>query len=233
MRLRLWLCGLFFLSSSAWSQEPPTPLKTFIATYDARWLPVGLKGSATRTLRLENSGQAQLSFEGQAMGILIKENTQFHWQGCLPVPDHYSRQRTNFFQKNLLDEQTFDWKRSQVSTRHKDAIVQLFIDPPTYDPISIQLALACELKAGKKAFDYTVIYKQKPNKYSFKVNSTENLQTVLGTVFTIKVVRNNEHDDKQTTLWFAPEYDYALVKLEQKEADDNHYIITLRSLDIQ
>ncbi|HEX4975554.1 MAG TPA: hypothetical protein VFV48_06700, partial [Pseudomonadales bacterium] len=138
MRLRLWLCGLYFLSSSAWSQEPPTPLKTFIATYDARWLPVGLKGSATRTLRLENSGQAQLSFEGQAMGILIKENTQFHWQGCLPVPDHYSRQRTNFFQKNLLDEQTFDWKRSQVSTRHKDAIVQLFIDPPTYDPISIQ-----------------------------------------------------------------------------------------------
>ncbi len=233
MHLRLLLCGLFFLSSLSFSQEFSVPPKTFVATYDAQWLPAGLKGRATRTLSLENSVGARLFFEGRALGILVQEEARFHWQGCLPIPDHYTRQRTSFFKKTLLDEQSFDWTRSQVITRHKDALAQLFIKPPSYDPISIQLALACELKAGKKEFDYTVIYKQKQNHYSFKINGSENLQTALGKLSTIRVIRDNNREDKHTTLWFAPEYDYALIKLEQKETDNNHYIITLRSLDLK
>lgn len=232
MKKILLFCALI-LSSFAHSQESPSLPKAFTATYDAQWLPVALKGSAVRTLKFENSGRARLRFEGKVLGTLIQEETKLHWNGCLPVPNHYSRSKSNLFKNSVIDEQVFDWTLQQVTSRHKDEKAKLAITAPAYDPLSFQLALRCDLIAGKKSFEYTVIYKQKLNLYAFKVIGTENLQTPLGLLSTIKVIRINNRDGKQTSIWFAPQFDYALVRLEQKEVDNNHYVITLRSLQIK
>lgn len=232
MKKILLYCGLI-LSSFTHSQESLSFPKAFTATYDAQWLPVALKGSAVRTLKFENSGRARLRFEGKILGTLIQEETQLHWNGCLPVPSHYSRSKSNLLRNSIIDEQVFDWTRQQVVTRHKDDNTKLSISAPSYDPLSVQLALRCDLIADRKSFEYTVIYKQKLNRYVFKVIGTEKLQTPLGLLSTIKVIRSNNRDGKQTSLWFAPQLDYALVRLEQKEVDNKHYVISLRSLQIK
>ena len=54
--------------------------------------------------------------------------------------------------------------------------------------------------------------------YRFEKQGEEVVKTPLGKVKAIKVARIREGDSKRrTSIWFAPEWGYALVKLHQRE----------------
>ena len=167
------------------------------------------------------------------MGATLKENSSLQWNGCLPIPRSFSRSKKHFFSNKVVNQQTFNWPAKQVSARHKEKTVKLSITEGTFDPLSYQLALRCDLKQGKTHFEYDVVRKTKMKRYRFEVVGEESIDTPLGILQAIKVKRTSDNgNNKQTTLWFSKAHDFTLIKLEQKEADDNHYVFTIRDLTI-
>ena len=164
------------------------------------------------------------------MAITLEETASLQWNGCLPVPRHFSRFKKRIFKKKLIDQQTFNWPAKWVTAQHKKRILKLPVTPGTYDPLSYQLALRCDLKLGKTQFEYKVVRKTKIKHYRFKVTGEETIKTPLGILPTVIVKRISDGDDKQTVLWFSKKHDFTLVKLEQKDADSNHYLFTIREL---
>lgn len=167
------------------------------------------------------------------MGAILREKSSLQWNGCVPVPRSFSRAKKQFFSNKNIDQQTFNWPAKQVSARHKDRAAKLTITVGTFDPLSYQLALRCGLKQGKTQFEYDVVRKTKIKRYHFEVVGEESISTALGTLQAIKVKRSSDgSNNKQTTLWFSKAHDFTLIKLEQKEADNNHYVFTIRELTI-
>ncbi|MBL4607862.1 MAG: DUF3108 domain-containing protein [Pseudomonadales bacterium] len=206
-------------------------IQPFTATYDSVWYPLALKGSASRSLNVKNKHHSLFQFEGKIMGTTLQESTSLQWQGCSPIPRSFSRIKKHIFSKKMTVQQIFNWPAKLVSARHKDNKVTITITAPTFDPLSYQLALRCDLKQGKKHFEYSVIRKTKIKRYVFEVIGEENIVTRLGLLPTIKVARSSDAgSQKQTTLWFSKQHDFTLVKLEQKESDNNHYVFTIREL---
>jgi hypothetical protein len=206
-------------------------IQPFTAVYDSVWYPLSLKGTASRTLQIKTPNQGAFFFEGKIMGATLQESASLQWKGCLPVPLSFSRVKKHIFSDKIVDQQTFNWQTKEVSVLHKENTAKLAITEGAFDPLSYQLALRCDLKQGKAYFEYSVVRKTKLKRYSFKVVGEERISTPLGELAAVKVERSSdEGNNKQTTLWFSKEHDYMLVKLEQKEANANHYVFTIRQL---
>jgi len=224
------------LSAPGFGQSAPQSamhIQPFTATYDSVWYPLSLKGSATRTLQINNPNHGLFTFEGKMMGATLQEKSSLQWNGCIPVPRSFSRSKKHIFSNKTVDQQTFNWPANQVSARHKERMAKLAITDSTFDPLSYQLALRCGLKQGKTQFEYDVVRKTKVKRYHFEVVGEESISTALGALQAIKVIRSSDgSNNKQTTLWFSKAHDFTLIKLEQKEADDNLYVFTIRELTI-
>lgn len=65
--------------------------------------------------------------------------------------------------------------------------------------------------------------------YDFRVLGEEAVTTMVGTVDAIKVerVRDPTQSKRITVLWFAKDWDYLLVRLQQVEKDGKEYQIIL------
>lgn len=207
-------------------------IKPFTATYDTTWYPLAIKGSASRTLTIKNPNHSLFSFTGKIMTTSLEEKASLQWNDCLPIPRSFSRFKKHLFNKKLIDQQTFNWPANWVTAKHKSRVKKLPINQGTYDPLSYQLALRCDLQRGKTQFEYDVVRKTKIKRYLFKIIGEENINTPLGLLATVKIKRISDGNEKETTLWFSKQHNYTLVKLEQKEANSNHYVFTIRTLTI-
>ena len=63
--------------------------------------------------------------------------------------------------------------------------------------------------------------------YTFEVLGEETLDTPTGKLSTIKIKRLRNHGKRVTYLWLAIDWNYMLVRLQQKESDGKQYEINL------
>ena len=61
--------------------------------------------------------------------------------------------------------------------------------------------------------NYTVIDGTQPKHYRFRVIGTEEIDTPIGPLMTIKTARVRENSARETTFWLSPEHDFLLVQL--------------------
>ena len=66
--------------------------------------------------------------------------------------------------------------------------------------------------------------------YDFRVLGTEKVETKAGRIDAIKVerVRDPTQSKRTTVMWFAKDWDYLLVRLQQVETDGKEYNIMLQ-----
>ncbi|GAA5525720.1 hypothetical protein Maes01_02292 [Microbulbifer aestuariivivens] len=202
-------------------------LKPFRAVYEARY--GAFEVTATRSL----SGSAdnwRLDFQADSFFADINEFSRFQNRDGQLSPLHYEYRRSGLGRRRhtALNFEQAD-KRVVNLTNTKRTLENA--PEKTQDKISYQLQLALDVAAGKQDLHYLVADGRKIREYRFTVAGTEKLQTPLGEVETIKVQRVREDDGRETNIWFAPAWNYALVKLQQNE-DDETYQIALTELTI-
>ena len=205
-------------------------IQPFTATYTAQWFPLTIKGKAIRSLKKDSSGRSHLFFQGSMLTYSLQENAVLNWQDCTPVPQSFNRRKKQFLNYQLVSDIRYDWKNKHVTAQYKGSTLSLPLDNNTFDSLTYQLALRCDLKQNRKKFEYTVAEKSKLKHYRFHKIGEEIINTALGLLKTVKLRRSSDSSEKQTTLWFAKELDYTLVKLEQIRSDNNHFVITINEL---
>ena len=196
-------------------------------------------GTAERELSLEGDNyrlQYQSSLEWMIFSDERYESSQFKVEYGRVKPLEYKMERkgTGPDRSYLV---TFDRENRQVISakkkkRKNDSMVKW--NSNWLDPISYQQQLYFDLHAGLEEFNYQFINRKgKEHKYNFKLTGKEQLILPYGTIEAVKLERIYEDSERQTIAWFAPELDYALVRIWKGKAGVEQFDLQLQTLTEQ
>lgn len=176
-----------------------------------------------RLTDLEGEGQ-RLHFLAESWLASMEEITDFRWDENGRVkPQHYIYKRRGLG-KDRDAELTFDWNAGKVTNNVEGHSWKMDIAENIQDKLSYQIQLQKDLIAGKDKLSYHIADGGRVKKYRFEIVGEEVLDTPLGKVNTVKVMRSRDDDDRVTYAWMAKDWDYMLVRLQQKEDGDSHTI---------
>lgn len=202
----------------------------YSAIYSTVWKKgISLKVEGTQTLSKKTDKLWLFTFSADSMIASLNETSMFHVENHQIIPTTY-QYKSKVLGKKRSATLTFDWGKNLVRNDVQDKPWNLAINPKTLDKLSIQLQIRQDLKLGKNKFDYQIADGGHIKNWRFERKKHETINTELGRVSAIKIIRvDNLHKGKQTTFWFAPKFDYLLVKLEHKE-DGESYRLDIDSL---
>lgn len=217
----LLIFGLALPATQTNAAKPP--ISSYTAHFEATV--GGIKmGEIERSLKKNKSGLYQQTSLIYTTGILsvfrpdrFEEHSFWYWKNNAPVPErytyHFSGNKGDFYEQ--LD---FDWDKMEVASLHKGKTTTLEIEDGVVDKLSYQIALVRDLRQGKKEFAYRVADRGDIRNIRYKVIGEDEIDTPWGKQHTIKVQRVTLTNERITTLWFAPDLDFMVIKLIQ---DDN------------
>ncbi|MBZ2188305.1 DUF3108 domain-containing protein [Alcanivorax sp. JB21] len=212
------------------SPTPAAPIGAFSFTYGLSGSGVPFSIAADRTL--EREGEDGWKMEIRARNILgsIRETTRFSWQDCTPQSTSYSYRRRGL---GRTREANLDIDRdTNIAVAHRDGrdAQEFDIDDATTDILSQTLGLQCRLMRGERDdISIDVASERRRETMIYQATGEENVRVPAGRFDAVRVIRVRDDDsDRQTLLWFAPELDYALIKMVQDDGD-GQYEMVLRS----
>lgn len=202
----------------------------YTATWSGGWFPITV--SAQRSLRYDTDGTATLTFEADSAIAGLKEVSTFRIIENTIKPLQYQYLRTGLF-KEPDRNQLFDWTSKTIINGDDDSIFKGHWSDKVQDNLSYNMQASIDLLNGKTVLSYPVFDRKKIKDFTFKIISSEPLNTKVGTLNTIKVEQVELKKKKQKTyIWFATDYDYLLVRLQQKKKDGQVYQIDLTDAKI-
>lgn len=219
MRIYSWLLGTFLISIAniAYTSDG---LTVFENKYSSKLYGFAIEVTSRLTAVADN--QYELYFNADSAFGSITESSQLRWNSKdqIVIPIHYIYKRKGIG-KNREDEVSFDWSGKTVNNLKKNTSLPMNLAgegaQKLQDSLSYQLQLRHDLMAGKNNFVYPISDGKKIKEYRFEIVAEEVLKTPLGDVNTVKVKRTYTNDNRVTYAWFAKEFQYLLVRLQQEE----------------
>jgi len=222
-RALLFACALFALPA-----VQAADLHPFSASYTADWKQLPMSGTAERSLEKTANGVWKLSFKASMMIASLSEESTLTLDKdtLLPQSYHFERGGLGKAKKADLD---FDWNNKLVTGTDRGDAVKVPLNRGMVDKSTYQLALQHDVASGKKTMSYQVVDGGDVDTYDFRVLGTEKVETKAGRIDAIKVerVRDPTQSKRTTVMWFAKDWDYLLVRLQQVETDGKEYNIML------
>lgn len=227
--LRWLTAAALALGSSLAMAQPLTP---FTASYAADMKNIPVNGEAVHSLQQNSDGTWDLKFQASMFVARLTEQSTLALENEQVVPLNYHYQRKGLG-RSRETTQTFDWTTGEVRGVHKKDAFTLPTQPGLLDKTTYQLALQRDLMAGKTEMSYMVVDGDDVEKYDFRVTGEDRVTTRNGQFDAVEVERIREPDAKrETTLWFAKDWNYLLVRLSQIETDGQHYQIVLKDASV-
>ena len=220
------------------NQNEQDKLWLFLHNYEAKYVVQSegnTLGHATRKLT-NKDGKWTLSTYAKInkyfLSVKNTESTEFHLSDNNLLTDRFYSKTKITFKKARVMEQNFDWKNRLETGKRKDKSWKIPLDKQVFDRISHIVQMRADLLAGKKSLDYDVSYKGKFHIYSYKEEKKEVLQTKMGALTGIKLVRQKSNGDV-FVLWLCPELNYLPIKIAQYEQDKADVTLVLESIEYQ
>lgn len=210
----LLVLSIALLTMSA-AQAVPAPA-TFETSYNAKLY--GFTITITSRLSPLANGNYEYFFNADSMVGKVTEQTEVSWNEKEQriIPQRYIYQRKGMG-KNRDDDLVFDWAANKVTNIKNSHSQVLDATKHFQDSLSYQIQLSQDLIAGKKHFEYFITNGRKIKQYTFEIVGEETLTTPLGDVNTLKVKRTRDNSELVTYAWFAKDFQYLLVRLQQEE----------------
>ncbi len=225
-----WLAALgAILYASALTAAELTP---FTASYAADMKKIPVNGEAIHTLTQNTDGTWNLSFTAGMFVARLSEESTLQLEADRVVPLSYKYERRGLG-RSRETTQVFDWESKLVTGMYKGEIFTLPTEPGLLDKTTYQLALQQDLMDGRTEMSYRVVDGDDIDEYHFRVVGEDRVTTRAGQFAAVEVERIRDADSKrQTTLWFAKDWNYLLVRLSQVETDGQHYRIMLKEATV-
>lgn len=210
-------------TKSLTSSSEVSEVKTFEAIYKAKFRGIGV--TAVRKLELLPNGNHKFSFEANSWLAKLSEHSEFNWTDNTVVqPQHYVYSRTGLGRdrKAVLD---FDWDTKKVVNNVNDKPWSMSIPEGVFDKLSYQLQIQSDLINNKALAPYSIADGGKIKTYEFEILGEENISTPAGDFKTVKIKRLHSNEKKRHTyFWLAPDWNYLMVKVEQKDGSQSYSI---------
>ncbi|MFT6189269.1 MAG: hypothetical protein ACJAW8_001436 [Oleispira sp.] len=217
-------------ASGATNYPYPEFTAEYNATWTGGWFPINV--DAQRSLSYQADGTATLTFEADSAIAGLQEISTFRYLDNTIQPLQYRYLRTGLF-KEPDRNQVFDWQKKQIINGDNQSIFKGHWNDLVQDNLSYNVQASIDLQQGKTQFTYPVFDRNKVKNFSFQMVGFEVLNTQVGSLRTVKIeqIEKKKHK-KKTYIWFAKDYDYLLVRLQQTQKDGQTYQIDLTAADI-
>ena len=189
----------------------------------------GFNVSAHRTLQQLEDGTYELRLNARKIVARYEEKSIFRVdeQGQIFPLEHSVISK--IFGIGRKEITVFDWESLQATYTKGDTIRTADIQPGFLDRALYRLLMTPDLAAGITEPTYQFVDRGRIKTYIFGIIDHEQLELVDDEVTAIKMKRiNEEDDDKETLIWFAPDHNYELIKVTHTDEDGSNYFMTLK-----
>ena len=94
-----------------------------------------------------------------------------------------------------------------------------------FDRLSLTEQLRIDIASGSKKIVYTIIRKGKKKQYQYQVIGNQILKTDQGSYNSLVIERLSGNSAKKTKIWFAVDWDYAILKLKTYEKNSKKTMV--------
>ena len=143
--------------------------------------------------------------------ILEKSHWRLQNQKIQPLEYSYHRIKKK---KKSHKETTFDWGNHQVNSIVNGKKSTLELKPGMSDKLLYQLDIMHNLEIGHHPASYTVVDGIKIKTYNFEYLEEEFLETPIGKLNTVKIIRQKPGEKENLVLWCASELHFLPIKVE-------------------
>lgn len=195
----------------------PEKLNIYSATYKVSYK----KYSATTYVNLSESGNGTFTYSSitkpngiaKLYGRIIEKSTfLFDKQLYEPISYDIISRRPNSVK--------FDWVNNTAETRHKSEITTHNLEGGELDLLTLQLQLATDLRTNTLRTTYQVINKDSAFEYEIEDLGIENVNFLDHQFYARKIKQQRNGSSRHTLIWFAPELDYRMVKVEHYKKNE-------------
>ncbi|HOY71014.1 MAG TPA: DUF3108 domain-containing protein [Methylotenera sp.] len=130
--------------------------------------------------------------------------------------------------KNKTYRAEFDWQSKQLSLHNAKGSQTLALTEGTQDLLSFMYQFMFLQPLQKTQM--TITNGKKVGEYSYSFEGEEVIETKIGTLNTVHLLRASGESDKKTELWLALDYQYVPVKIRETEKDGKVYELVVSSL---
>jgi hypothetical protein len=129
-------------------------------------------------------------------------------------------------------ETRFDWTTNRAHGHINQQSFDLAVPPGTLDFLSSLYLTMEQLRNGNlgQTITVTVLERDRLRQYSLTLQGAHRIDTVLGRVEALHVVRTDDSSGVELAGWFVPTLDYLPVRLDY-EADGNVFELELTKLE--
>lgn len=202
--------------------------------YEARYIVErgdSVYGEASRKLELTSAGQFDLYTETEISWLFISDRRRF-WATFAftdarvkPISFAYKRSGTG---RDKSFSAEFSPLQQQIINSSTQQPLAIEWQPDLLDEASMLEQLRFDvMNTDAETFSYRLLdEKGNVDVQIFRREAEQQLQLPYGDVIAVKVVRVRENSDRETEFWFAPELEYVMVMMQQREEGEE--VATLR-----
>lgn len=174
-------------------------------------------------IKSKTAGIFKLKKDDRLESTIFKKNN-----GIInPISYKFSREKKDSVQ---LIETFFDLDNNYAYTIDSDIKHIHENIPYSLDRLSVQIDFQNKMKLGIFESNYNIIDKGRIRKYSFHLHSSDVIETVFGTTNTIVIKKLIENNKRSTLTWYAVDYDYVPVKIEQYRKKSLQFTVILSEI---
>lgn len=127
----------------------------------------------------------------------------------------------------------FDWAGASLALMHDGRHENLELPPNTQDRLSIMYQFMFYSYHGRRAIAFPMTNGRKLDRYRYAIKGEVEIETPLGRMTTLHLVKQREPGDSETEIWLAPQHLYLPVKMVIVESDGARYEQFMTGLEVQ
>lgn len=222
-------CGLalaLLVRADVLAAASPAP-RSISASYDV-FLHGAHIATMSETFEATTNGGYRLVSESAAVGVLAlfrKEVVRLVSSGRLTPaglqPLAFEGKRSDDDPRRVRGE--FDWPAGRLTLEHHGRTEILPLPPGTQDRLSVMYQFMFLAPDKPRQIEISMTNGRKLDRYLYSVEPGVSVETALGRVEAVRLVRQRQPDENATEIWLSPRHRYLPVRMLIVESNGSRY----------
>ena len=236
MNRAAWLtAALIAVAIPCTAATPPAPQAIF-ASYDVLWNG-GRVAVMNETFEAKDGGYRIVN-ESQAVGLLamfVREPLRMVSSGQLIAsglrPLHFEGKRGDDDPRQVRAD--FDWQAGQLAITYRGRTETLKLPPATQDLLSSMYQFMFLEPEKLRRLELSMTNGRKLDHYLYAVRAGVEIETPLGRMATVHLVKQHRPDETGGEVWLAPQHHYLPVKVVILEENGSRFEHVITKLEVK
>ena len=146
-------------------------------------------------------------------------------------PDHFEARRNPGDAPQVTAD--FDWSQPLVTLKHGGKLESFALPPGTQDRLSIMYQFMFMRLDRTRVVEFPMTNGRKLDRYRYRITSDVEIDTALGRLKTLHLVKEREPGESAAEVWLSPQHQHLAVKVVIVEKDGMRFEQTVQSLELR